>query len=78
MHLKRLPANQRPPDEGWDYIELQEMKDGSFEVTAVIHSAKSAVFGRQTYATRNEAELAGKLWAAKHDAQIVYLVYLTA
>ena len=78
MHLKRLPANQRPPDESWDYIELQEMKDGSFEVTAVIHFAKSAMFGRQTYATRDEAERAGMDWAAKHDAQIVYLVSLTA
>lgn len=37
MHLKRLPPNQRPPDEGWDYIEVQEIRDGTFEVSAVIH-----------------------------------------
>ena len=78
MHLKRLNPGQRPPDEGWDYIEVQEMRDGSFEVSAAIHYDRSAQFGRQTYPTRQEAERAGVEWAERHDAEIVYLVTLNA
>jgi hypothetical protein len=77
MHLKRLPPNQRPPDEGWDYIEVQEMRDGMFEVSAAIHFDKSALFGRQIYSKRQEAEQAGIDWAMRHEAEIVYLVTLT-
>lgn len=78
MHLKRLAPNKRPPDEGWDYIEIQEMEDGTFEVSAAVLFAGSAVFGRQSYPTREEAERAGYEWAFSHGAQIVYLVTLTA
>lgn len=76
MHLKRLLPNTRPPDEGWDYIEVEEMEDGVFNVSAVVHFAKHALFGRQSYRTRDETERAGIEWAEKQDAQIVYLVSL--
>lgn len=77
MHLKRLAPNQRPSDEGWDYIEVQETRDGMFEVSAVIHFDKSALFGRQSYPTREEAERAGIEWAIRHEAKIVHLVTLS-
>ncbi len=72
MHTKRLAPGQTTP-EGWDYIKVTRTPSGRFDVTGAVAHTGGATFSAATYDKREEAECAGKAWAAEQGCEIVYL-----
>ena len=77
MNIKKLPHGHKAPESS-DYIQIERLLSGLFEVSGVIIYDTSVAFGHQLYPTYGEAERAGLHWAAGHDAEHIFVVSLGA
>ena len=69
----RHPANGETVPDGADWIVVETLPDGRYNVVGCVAREQSVAFANEQFCTLDDAKFAGILWAKHRGAKTLYV-----